>query len=69
MSPLILNPKEAVSIFKSLTKDKIAPKEYIVGLSYEEFQQALLRIAVKHKTIFNIINSKIIDEIKPTSLP
>ncbi len=66
---MILNPKEAVGIFKALTKDKVVAKEYLVGLSYEEFQQALLRIAVKHKTIFNIISTKIIDEIKQTSPP
>lgn len=31
-----------------------------MGLNYKEFQQALLRIAIKHKSIFN----KIADNIK-----
>lgn len=48
-----------MSIFKSLTKDKQISKQYYLGLNFEQFQQALLRIAIKHKTIFNKISEKI----------
>lgn len=48
-----------MTIFKSLTKDKQISKEYYLGLNFEEFEQALLRIAIKHKTIFNKISEKI----------
>ncbi len=53
LNPYIINAKSVLSIFKSLTKDKQISKEYYLGLNFEEFQQALLRIAIKHKTIFN----------------
>lgn len=53
LNPYIINAKNVLSIFKSLTKDKQISKEYYLGLNFEEFQQALLRIAIKHKTIFN----------------
>lgn len=36
-------------------------KEYYIGLDYQEFLQALLREAVKHKTFFNKISEKIKD--------
>lgn len=47
------------NIFKSLTRDKQVSKEYHIGLNYNEFQQALLRVAIKHKTVFNKIAEKI----------
>ena len=31
-------------------------------MKFEEFQQALLRIAIKHKTVFNKISEKIREE-------
>ena len=31
-------------------------------MNFEEFQQALLRVAIKHKTVFNKISEKIKDE-------
>lgn len=62
LSPLIINAKEIVSVFKALTKDKIVPKEYVPGLKYEEFLQAVFRIVVKYKTIFNILADKIKDK-------
>jgi hypothetical protein len=48
-------------IFTSLTKMKQQTKEYYIGLDYQEFLQALLREAVKHKTFFNKISEKIKD--------
>lgn len=42
-----------------LTKDKQVSAEYHNGLSFEEFKQALLRIAIRHKTVFNKISDKI----------
>lgn len=57
-----MHPKDTAFIFKSLTKDKIVPKEYLIGLSFEDFQQALLRVATKHKAIFNLIAEKIKDK-------
>lgn len=35
LSPLIVQAKDVVFVFKSITKDKIVPKEYLVGLSYK----------------------------------
>lgn len=34
-------------------------KEYYVGLTFDEFQQGLLRIAIRHKSIFNKLAEKI----------
>lgn len=34
-----------------------------MGLNYQEFQHALFRIAIKHKTIFNMIADKIKDKV------
>jgi hypothetical protein len=31
----------------------------MIGLTYEEFKQALLRIAIKKKSIFNKLSEKI----------
>lgn len=59
LNPYILNSKNVLNIFKSLTKDKQISKEYYIGLNFEQFQQALLRIAIKHKTVFNKIAQKI----------
>lgn len=59
LNPYIINSKNVMTIFKSLTKDKQISKEYYLGLNFEEFEQALLRIAIKHKTIFNKISEKI----------
>jgi hypothetical protein len=49
-------------LFVKLTKDKLVPKEYHIGLNFEEFQQALLRIAIKYKSIFNMVAEKIKDK-------
>jgi hypothetical protein len=51
--PLITNAKEIMKIFKFFTKDKQTHKDYQIGLTFDEFQQSLLRIAIKHKSIFN----------------
>ena len=40
-------------IFRHFTKDKQNHKDYTIGLTYDEFKQGLLRIAIKHKSIFN----------------
>jgi hypothetical protein len=57
-----VQPKDTAFVFKSLTKDKLVPKEYYVGLSFEDFQQALLRIAIKYKAVFNMVAEKIKDK-------
>lgn len=54
-------PKDVPLIFKTLTKDKVILKEYFVGLNYKDFQQALFRIAIKYKSVFNLIAEKIKD--------
>lgn len=59
---LIVNPKVTAYIFKSLTKDKLVPKEYHIGLNFEEFQQALLRLAIRYKKFFNLVAEKIKDK-------
>jgi hypothetical protein len=33
-----------------------------VGLSFEDFQQALLRLAIKYKNVFNLVAEKIKDK-------
>lgn len=62
LNPLIIGVKEVQNIFRAVTKDKQIRKEYYLGMNFEEFQQALLRIAIKHKTVFNKIAEKIKDE-------
>lgn len=61
LSPLIVHPKDVIFIFKILTKDKVVSKDYFVGFNYKDFQQALFRIAIKYKTVFNILSEKIKD--------
>lgn len=56
-------PKDTTLIFKSLTKGKLANKDYYVGLTYPEFQQALLRLCIKYRNIFNLVAEKIKDDI------
>lgn len=51
--------KDVFAIFRTLTKDKQVSVEYHTGLSFEDFKQALLRIAIRHKTVFNKIADKI----------
>ena len=53
LTPFIINAKEITKIFRHFTKDKQNHKDYTIGLTYDEFKQALLRIAIKHKSIFN----------------
>lgn len=53
---IIVHPKDTSFIFKSITKGKIIPKEYFIGMNFSEFQQALLRIAIKYKAVFNLVS-------------
>ena len=55
ISPLIVTPKDVITIFKNVVKDKIAKKEYSVGINYEEFLHCMLRECIKQKTIFSKI--------------
>lgn len=48
-------------MFKQLTKQKEVPKDYLVGLNFKDFQEALLRIAAKFKAFFNAISQRIKD--------
>ena len=59
LSPFIISSKDLFSIFRSLTKEKQVSADFLTGLSYDEFKQALLRIAIKHKSVFNKISEKI----------
>jgi hypothetical protein len=59
LTPLIISAKEIFSIFRTLTKDKQISSEYHTGLNFDEFKQGLLRIAIRHKTVFNKIADKI----------
>jgi hypothetical protein len=38
-------------------------KDYEIGLTFDEFQQALLRVVIKHKSIFNKLAEKIKDDM------
>ena len=67
ISPLIVHPRDVAFIFKLLTRDKVVSKDYYVGLNSRDFEQALFRIAVKYKSIFNVIADKIKDI--PSSAP
>jgi hypothetical protein len=58
---IIVASKDTSIIFKNLTKHKLASKEYFVGLTFVDFQEALLRIAIKYKTVFNLISTRIKD--------
>lgn len=46
-------------MFKYLTRSKEVPKGYLVGLNFKDFQEALLRMAVKYKAFFNLIGERI----------
>ena len=46
-----------------MIKGKKLNKLYIPGLNFEEFEEALLRIAIKHKTVFNKISEKIKENV------
>ena len=61
VTPVILDVKEMQLIFQSLTRNKHQTKDYYVGLDYQEFCQALLRAAVKHKSVFNKLSVKMKD--------
>ena len=37
LSPLIVSSKDVVAIFKSVTKEKNISKEYLTGITFEEF--------------------------------
>ena len=52
-------PKDGLFIFKHLTKNKTVDKDYFVGLTFKDFQEALLRIAVKYKGTFNLIGERV----------
>ncbi len=56
---MIILAKEIFSIFRTFTKEKQISADYHTGLSLDEFKQALLRIAIRHKTVFNKIADKI----------
>lgn len=34
LSPLIVHTKDVVFVFKSITKDKIVSKEFLLGMSF-----------------------------------
>ena len=38
-------------------------RDYETGMNFEEFKQALLRVAIKHKSIFNKLSEKIKDNM------
>ena len=57
----MVNPRDVAFIFKILTKDKVVSRDYFVGLNFQDFQQALFRLACKYKNIFNVIADKIKD--------
>ena len=45
--PRILNITEIKLIYRSITRDKSLTKNKPIGISYDEFQQAILRVAIK----------------------
>jgi hypothetical protein len=56
-------PKDSTLIFKSLTKGKLASKDFFLGLTFAEFQQALLRLCIRYRNIFNLVSEKIKDDV------
>jgi len=60
--PSIFHLREILLIYKSLTKMKLPAyiKDTVsIGLNYEEFEECLVRIAIKGQRIFNQIGGKI----------
>ena len=62
--PALLNPEELNLIFRSLTRDKNKAE---MGLKYDEFQQALLRIAIKAKVTLNKVHDRYASQIAQQS--
>ena len=53
--PTIISLRQVEFVFKSLTKDKNPPEGKQLSMSFEEFEEALIRIAVKGGEILNQI--------------
>ncbi|KAL4446642.1 hypothetical protein ABPG74_005580 [Tetrahymena malaccensis] len=50
---IISNPKDILLIYRSVTRNKQVVDHKPIGLSEEEFKEAMLRISIKGKKIFN----------------
>jgi hypothetical protein len=60
ITPIIFKHREIILIFKSLTKKKeIEPGNKEVGLTYEDFQNAILRICIKGQQMFNAVGESL----------
>ena len=59
LNPFIIKGRELTKIFIHYTRDKQMHRDYETGMNFEEFKQALLRVAIKHKSIFNKLSEKI----------
>jgi hypothetical protein len=53
LSPQILNFEKMLLIYRSTTKDKTLKDKVPIGVDFKEFQQTLLRIAIKGKKWFD----------------
>ena len=43
-------------------------RDYETGMNFEEFKQALLRVAIKHKSIFNKLAEKIKESMSSSEI-
>eukprot|EP01017_Pseudomicrothorax_dubius_P049883 TRINITY_DN9340_c0_g2_i2.p1 TRINITY_DN9340_c0_g2~~TRINITY_DN9340_c0_g2_i2.p1 ORF type:complete len:306 (+),score=135.23 TRINITY_DN9340_c0_g2_i2:66-983(+) len=57
--PSILRVDEAGQIYKSLTKNKPIIDKVPAGMTYDEFRQALLRIAIKGRKTFDAVADRV----------
>ena len=69
--PSVLALSELQSIFRSLTRNKMLQEDPVIGLVYDEFKEALLRISIKKKEIFDKIHEKAVGstiQMNPASM-
>jgi hypothetical protein len=66
--PSILPLHQLQLVFNSITREKPYDPSVPTGLTYTEFKEALLRIAVKRKEVFDKIYDKVGDGMKKTSV-
>ena len=64
--PQIISIEKMQLVYRSTTKDKKLAEKVPIGVNFEEFQQSLLRIAIKGKKWFDLLgNNKEISQQKP----
>jgi len=66
--PSILPLQQIQLIFNSVTRDKPFDPTVPTGIDYTEFKEALLRIAIKRKEVFDKIYDKVSEGMKQSSM-